>query len=75
MRRSFLSKAVAASIFSLAASAATAQEQTPEMRSYQMRVQSEINANLQCTAIVLTLQDRVKALETELANAKAPKKE
>lgn len=63
-------------IFSLVLlTAATAQDApSPEMRSYQIRMNNEINANLQCTATVLTLQDRIKALETELAKLKTPDK-
>lgn len=45
-----------------------------ETRAYQMRLNSEISANLQCTTAVLTLQDRIKVLETELAKLKAPDK-
>lgn len=39
------------------------QQQTPEIRALTIRIGQEINANIQCSAANIDLQDKLKALK------------
>lgn len=58
---------IGASLFLLATTTAYAQEkQLPEVRALNMRVGAEINANLQCSTVAITLQDQLQVAQNEI---------
>ncbi len=61
----------------VSASAQQAPE-SPQVRALNMRIGAEINANLQCSTAVVSLQDQLTAAQAEnkrLADKYEPKKE
>lgn len=48
------------------------QQDTPQIQALANRLTTEINNNLTCTANVITLQEAIKKLNAELAEAKKP---
>lgn len=54
----------------LAQTPSAPQQDTPQVQALTSRLINEINGNLACSANVIALQDAVKKLNTELAEAK-----